>query len=241
METADRGRASGGPELGRGAGLFEALLLYSTFWLRGLLFPAAWGVGGPASPTWHLAALAGLIPTGALILWMIVRSEGLRAFSIRLRPRPRDGGAALALLGLLLLVGFLPEMVARLLAEKSSLPAWFDNPLLAPPRGTLPPPLLLVPLLVANAFATGYVEELYFRVYLSFRLGKAGRGPVARVAVSSLVFGASHGNQGPVAAVVAGLLGLVLSFRWESRKSWHEIGAAHGLYDLTVLLLVLYS
>jgi len=249
----DRERA-GSPIKGRGwgAGLVEAGLLYSILWLRSF-FPGL-GIGttarpdgvlsptGPADPAWHFSILLNLVPAGLLILWMMHRSEGLTAFRLVSRPRPREAAGAAAVLALLLAVGFLPDTMLRLFAGRSSLPSWLANPLLEGIGHPATPAFFFIPLLFASSLATGYVEELFFRVYLSFRLERAGLARTARVALTSLVFGLSHGaGQGIAAAFIAGLLGLILALRWETAKSWHEIGLGHGLYDFVVLMLLLYS
>lgn len=234
-------KGSGGGMTKRGgAGLFEAALLYSTFWLRAF-FPVSAAGLSPSDPAWHVATLVNLVPAGALILWVMHREDGFAAFGLDPRPRLSDAAGALAIAGLLILVGFIPEIIARLAAAGGSLPTWLDNPLLSDlGRPTAAAPLL-VPLILAGSLVTGYTEELYFRVYLSRRLEEVGLRPAWRTLVSSLVFGASHGTQGVAAAVLAGSLGAVLSLRWEARRRWHEIALGHGLYDFTVLLLVIYS
>ncbi len=237
---------------GWGAGLFEAALLFSVFWLRSF-FPGL-GIGsvaksdgilgpiGPADTAWHFGILLNLLPAGALILWTMQRREGLDAFELRPRPAPRDAAGSLAVLALLLGLGFLPQFLLGLFAGKTPLPSWLDNPLLdgmGHPRANAS---LFLPLLLASSLVTGYVEELYFRVYLSFRLGSAGLSKAARIILTSLIFGLSHGSsQGLAAALIACLLGAILALRWESTKSWHEIGLGHGLYDFVVLVAVLYS
>ena len=80
-----------GPEkspLGAGAGLFEAVLLYSAFWLRAL-FPWSPAAVGPADPAWHFAGLLGLLPAGTLVLWVMRRGDGFGAFSLEPKPRPK--------------------------------------------------------------------------------------------------------------------------------------------------------
>lgn len=231
---------------GQTRGLVEAGLLYSVFWLRaffpGLGTGAISAGGGLAAPAWHFSILLNLLPAGLLILWMMGRSEGLAAFGLRWRPRPAEAAGALAILALLLFAGFLPDALLRLFAGKAPLPSWLGNPLLDMVGKPSTSGYLLIPLILASSLVTGYVEELYFRVYLSFRLEKAGIGKAARVLLTSMIFGLSHGaSQGIAAAFIAALLGLILALRWEAARSWHEIGFGHGLYDFVVIMFLLYS
>lgn len=234
IEDRGPGRGAAPPLLG----LLEALILYSCFWLRAL-FPAAASSLGPADPAWQLSILLNLLPAGALFLWVMGRGEGFGAFGLEFRLRPREAAGALGLLALLLGLGLLPELLLRLFGGAP--PSWLDNPVLGAVGRPRLAPALFIPLLLASSLTTGYVEELYFRVYLSRRLSRAGLGKAARVGASSLLFGLSHGSQGPAAALLAALLGAVLALAWEGRRSWHEIGLGHGLYDFAVLLLVLYA
>ncbi|HUX36296.1 MAG TPA: CPBP family intramembrane glutamic endopeptidase [Rectinemataceae bacterium] len=222
-----------------GAGIFEAALLYSTFWLRALLPLGGHGIG-PADAIFHLSILLNLVPAGGLILWVMHRGEGFPAFSLDTKARPGDAAGALGVLAVLLLVGLLPGSVAGLLYH-GQLPSWLDNPLLAPSSGPRLPTPVFIPLVLAASLVTGHVEELYFRVYLSYRLKGAGLGKAARILLSSLIFGLSHANQGLPAAFLALILGAVLALRWEAKKSWHEIGLGHGLYDFIVFLILLYA
>ncbi|HUX41484.1 MAG TPA: CPBP family intramembrane glutamic endopeptidase [Rectinemataceae bacterium] len=231
---------------GQTPGLVEAGLLYSVFWLRaffpGLGTGAVGAGGGLAAPAWHFAILLNLVPAGLLILWMMRRGEGFAAFGLRWRPRRVEIAGVLAVLALLLFAGFLPDALLRLFAGKAPLPSWLDNPLLDMVAKPSTSGYLLIPIILASSLVTGYVEELYFRVYLSFRLERVGFGKAARVVLTSLIFGLSHGaSQGIAAAFIATLLGLILALRWETAKSWHEIGFGHGLYDFVVIMALLYS
>lgn len=220
--------------------LLEATLFFCAFWLRAFIPMAPLPAGsGLASPDWHLGILVSLLPTTALLLYYIARTEGPAAFGIRARPRARDLAWALVLTALALLLGFLPELLRGLVPAGSASP--FDNPLLAAVGKPDTPPLLLVPLVLLSCLATGYAEELFFRVYLLTRLGQAGVGRVAAIIGSSLLFGLAHGSQGPAGAAIAGLMGALFALRWRLAKSWHEIALGHGLYDFVVLVALFYA
>jgi membrane protease YdiL (CAAX protease family) len=220
--------------------LLEATLFFCAFWLRAFVPMAPLPAGaGLASPGWHLGILVSLLPSTALLLYFIARGEGLAAFGIRTRPRARDLPWALVLTALALLLGYLPELLRGLFPAGSASP--LDNPLLAAVGKPDTPPLLFVPLVLLSCLATGYAEELFFRVYLLKRLGQAGVGWAAAIIGSSLLFGLAHGSQGPVGALIAGLLGALFALRWRLARSWHEIALGHGLYDFVVLVALFYA
>ncbi|MEI6387090.1 MAG: CPBP family intramembrane glutamic endopeptidase [Spirochaetota bacterium] len=226
-----------GPRVDRSA-LAEAGLLYLLLWLR--FPPAAVGASppGPDSPSYHLALIAALLPCCAYILFRMLRSEGLYGFCVEARVKPRDMAGAVILALLLGLLASLPALLSRLLGA-AGFPG-SANPLLdSLGRPTLSPWLFL-PLVALAALATGYAEELFFRFWLPRRLSQGGLGEAASIVLSALMFGAAHGNQGPLAAVVATAMAALLSLRKRGGGSWHELALGHALYDFAVLMMVLY-
>ena len=177
----------------------------------------------------------------ALLLYFMVQLEGLAAFGIKSLPRPREIPAALILAGLALGMGLLPEALRALTTRIGEAAPHFDNPLLASIGQPALSPLLFVPLVFLSSMATGYAEELFFRVYLLSRLAQAGFGLVAALAFSSVLFGLAHGRQGLAGAVIASILGALFALRWQRSRSWHEIAIGHGLYDFVLLMGLFYG
>ncbi|MEI6873586.1 MAG: CPBP family intramembrane glutamic endopeptidase [Spirochaetota bacterium] len=221
--------------------LLEALLFFSAFWLRAYIPGGSASGANLASASAHLGILLTLLPSMALLLYLMVRLEGLAAFGINPRPRPREVPAALILAGLALGIGLFPEALRSLTAKIGETAPRFDNPLLASIGQPELSPFLFVPLVFLSSMATGYAEELFFRVYLLSRLALAGFGFVAALAFSSILFGLAHGRQGLAGAVIASILGALFALRWQRKRSWHEIAIGHGIYDFVVLMALFYG
>jgi membrane protease YdiL (CAAX protease family) len=218
--------------------LLEALLFFSVVWLGAFLPLGSGGAPSIASPAWHLGILATLVPAGALLAYLMSRAEGLAAFGVRIGLRPSELAGALVLLGIAWLVALLPDLATRILAPAAEAP---NNPLLEGLGRPSTSPLLLIPVVLLSCLATGYVEELYFRVYLLRRLAQGGFRGWDSILFSSLLFGLAHGSQGPLGALVASLLGAIFALRWRAARSWHEIALGHAFYDFSVLLVFFYA
>jgi membrane protease YdiL (CAAX protease family) len=100
------------------------------------------------------------------------------------------------------------------------------------PRGLVP---WLV--LIAASLGTGYLEESYFRAYLSVRFAEAGLGPLKSIAVSAALFTLCHLYEGLWGALNALLAGIFLSLVFLRQKSLHGLAWAHGGYNVFVYLL----
>jgi membrane protease YdiL (CAAX protease family) len=100
-----------------------------------------------------------------------------------------------------------------------------------------PQSLLAWVIILGSCFATGYLEESYFRVYLLLRLKEAGIGTGKRVFLSCLLFSLCHTYEGPWGILQAALAGMVLSLVFIQRHAFHGIAWAHGAYNALVYLM----
>jgi membrane protease YdiL (CAAX protease family) len=215
--------------------LIEAALIFLAFWLGALLpaNPAAVGAA-LAKPLYHVAMVAEILPKALLLLYIMHRSEGLRAFPGMAKPRWADLPASfLTALGALLIVSVCSRVVTALL------PA-LKNPLLSATQALAAPSPLLIPAVLMTALAVGYSEELYFRVYLMKRLGQAGLSLPWAAVGTALLFASGHGLQGWLGLIMGLALGAWFAWRRVSGANLHELAWGHALYDAIVMLASLY-
>jgi membrane protease YdiL (CAAX protease family) len=106
------------------------------------------------------------------------------------------------------------------------------------------PAYLLLSVTVASFVLGGLREELWRAAFLAgFRrlwpryFGKRG-GEMVAVLLAAVLFGAGHLVQGPIAAVMAGLLGVGLGAIIVIHRSIWPAVIAHGMFDATSLALI---
>jgi len=233
LRKALRFDAKGAPE----RPLFEAALVFAAFWLAAYL-PADPSAAGAAlaSPAFHVALLAQLIPKALLLLYLMSRAEGLAAFGMRGLGWSRiELVNALLVTGGALAIALLPGLAAQLLG----LP--MRNPLFEGMMFPAASPFILIPLAALSSLAIGLGEELFFRVYLIRRIELGGLKPVWAATASSLLFASAHGIQGILGLVVAAALGGFFSYIWLKKKSFWTVALGHAAYDFVVILLSLYA
>ncbi|MDR2447899.1 MAG: CPBP family intramembrane metalloprotease [Treponema sp.] len=96
--------------------------------------------------------------------------------------------------------------------------------------------------LCLSCLSAGYLEESFFRVYLSDRLKKCGFYPA--MLMSSVSFAYCHLYEGVFGVVNALLAGLFLFFIFNKRKysagmqTLHAIALAHGAYNALVYVAI---
>ncbi|MBN2875392.1 MAG: CPBP family intramembrane metalloprotease [Spirochaetales bacterium] len=95
---------------------------------------------------------------------------------------------------------------------------------------------LVVALSIAFALATGYREELFYRLYVIGTLRERGAGQVAAILVSTGLFAAGHAYQGAIGIASAGIVGVILAGATVRGARLHTLAIAHALYDAGVLL-----
>ena len=238
-EEAGPGEARPGDPI-RARPILEAGLVFAAFWLTAYLPGNASAYGQAlADPYHHLAMALSLLPKALLLLYLMARIDGLGAFRGLARPRPADILGALAVAGGAFLAVILPSSFLSILSAALGGQAPL-NPLLAAAVHPTAPALLLVPAVLLDCLCIGYIEELYFRVYLLHRLGQAGLRPLHAGLASILLFASAHGAQGALGLLMAAILGAWFTWRRAQGAGIHELGLGHALYDATVILLTLY-
>ncbi|MDR2742259.1 MAG: CPBP family intramembrane metalloprotease [Treponema sp.] len=163
------------------------------------------------------------VPALALIGYLLV----LRGGKKRLPGSPRSGDClslALALPGLLG-VGLLISLVSSVFSAGSSALT------VEAPRG-----LLAVMVMFFSCLSTGYLEEFYFRYYLSLRFKQAGLGEPFAIGLSVLLFSLCHIYEGLWGALNAFLAGILLSLVYKKYRALHGIAWAHGFYNVFIYL-----
>jgi membrane protease YdiL (CAAX protease family) len=204
-----------------------AVLFLPGFALGGFFSGTAGTEGGEAvrfAISHELSRILGFTaPALALIGYLLV----LRGGKARLPRRPRSGdflSLALALPGLLGM-GLLISLVSSVL---SAGPAAVT---VEAPRG-----LPAVITMCFSCLSTGYLEEFYFRYYLSLRFRQAGLRDIPAMGLAVLLFSLCHIYEGPWGALNAFLAGILLSLVYKKYRALHGIAWAHGLYNIFIYI-----
>jgi membrane protease YdiL (CAAX protease family) len=170
-----------------------------------------------------------------LLLFMVLKAHGETILSLgfdwsRWKPEVLMG---CALVPLLLLINTLIALFFR-----SFLPGYHleTNPLLE----IIQTPRQLGLFLLAVLVAGGIKEELQ-RAFILIRFQRHLGGAVAGLIIWSLVFGAGHHVQGMQGITVATLYGFIFGVIYLLRRSLIAPIVAHGMYDVTVLMMFWYS
>ncbi|MDR3130608.1 MAG: CPBP family intramembrane metalloprotease [Treponema sp.] len=163
------------------------------------------------------------LPALALIVYLLI----LRGGKARLpgSPHSRDFlSLALALPGLLGL--------SFLISMSSSI--FFISPPALPVEAPKGLPAIIVMFL--SCLSTGYLEEFYFRYYLSLRFKQAGLTDPFVISLSVFLFSLCHIYEGLWGAMNAFLAGILLSLVYKKYRAVHGIAWAHGLYNAFIYL-----
>jgi membrane protease YdiL (CAAX protease family) len=206
--------------------------VYAVLFLPGFassgFFPGTGGAEEPGTIRFvipeELGRILGFtIPALALIGYLLV----LRGGKARLpgKPRSRDLlSLALALPGLLGL-GLLISLVSTAFSAGPTAMT------VEAPRGL---PAVIV--MLFSCLSAGYLEEFYFRYYLSLRFKQAGAAEPFAIGLSVLLFSFCHIYEGIWGTLNALLAGILLSLVYKKYRSLHGIAWAHGLYNAFIYL-----
>lgn len=163
------------------------------------------------------------IPALLLIGYFLV----LRGGKARLPGHPRSAdflSLAMALPGLLA-TGLFISLVSSVFSTKGA------SLTVEAPKGPLP-----VIVMIVSCLSTGYLEEFYFRYYLSLRFKQAGINYVSGIILSVLLFSFCHIYEGPWGVLNAFLAGILLSLVYKKYRALHGIAWAHGIYNAFIYL-----
>jgi membrane protease YdiL (CAAX protease family) len=81
------------------------------------------------------------------------------------------------------------------------------------------------------SWTAGFCEEIIFRGYLQRQFAVMGRSAVVGIILSAIVFGASHGYEGPARMFLIAIFGLMFGVLAYWRKSLRPGMIAHAWHD----------
>ena len=213
----------------------EFAVLFAVLFLPGIVSQAG-GVdpAGFEKLGYHLLILVVSIPQLLMVLYVSnLRIPGSSSRFGWRRPSLRDGGTALA--GYVILIVSALAISALISAISVFIPST-GRALLPQVEWRFSVPAL-IPMAVLSSVAIGYREEVFFRAYIVDRASEIGVSTFSAVAGGTLLFALGHLYQGLAGFGVALLLGAVLGALYVRTRSLHGVAVAHGLYNLTILLL----
>lgn len=210
----------------------EPFLLFAAFFLAGYLMQSR-QAADPAlfsDPYFLSAYLITVLPQLALLIYIIGLKPGrrLRDYGIVAPTLGDIGRGVLAFCGIWAVL--IPVMILFSLlipagtAENWGGIAWEMNN----PR--------LLPLLFLVFMLTGYMEELFFRVYLLNHFDRLGVPRRMAIPLALTLFSIGHFYQGWLGVLVTAVIGGILTFVYLRYRSLHTAAIAHGLYNFSVLL-----
>ena len=83
--------------------------------------------------------------------------------------------------------------------------------------------------------SVAWVEELFFRSYLTLRLRQLHAHPAVAIVVAALLFAVGHGYQGVLALIFAFSAGIILGILWVWRPNIVAFTIGHGAYNIIAL------
>ena len=213
--------------------LIEPLILFTALFLPAFFSQSREADGGMFnSPYFNLTYLTRALPQAALILYLIkIKGIGtLKKFGIK-KIRLKDiPGGFLVLAGILLSIipiTIITSIIQSRTENFSDGIIWYIDR------------ISILPLIFITCLATGYLEELFFRVYLITMLEKIGLQIKFVIPAAAFLFASGHIYQGISGFAVTFIIGIVLSFFFLKKRNIHRIAIGHALYNFLILLLTL--
>ena len=199
------------------------LILFSVLFLPGYIYQNAESAALVFSnASMMVQNLAIGVPQIALIVFFIISFNATAAAGLRFRPS--DPVKALAVSAGIILVAAPAALLSRFLGDSGFIQT---IPFSADP--------FRFALLLAVCLATGYREELFFRVYLLSELSHYGAVPASIASVA--LFSIGHLYQGVASFAATALIGAFLCVVYLKYRNAHIIAIGHGLYNFTVIVL----
>ncbi|WP_304225074.1 CPBP family intramembrane glutamic endopeptidase [Gracilinema caldarium] len=167
------------------------------------------------------------LPATALILFLLIK-ENREKIIERFAVSRNITLWAIINLTLIIASAFVISLLARFI-----LPSW-KPPIIQAPK--LPSAWIVM---TAGSFATAYLEESYFRLYLLYRFDEAGFTSRTGNLLSVLLFSLCHIYEGPLGFLNAAIAGLFFTLVYRKTGSIHSPAWAHGLYNTLVFSLAI--
>lgn len=201
--------------------MVEAFLLYWAFFIPGISLPSGSATYIPFEATKEISRVFFYdLPVIFLILYLLWRdSDG----AIKNRFRINRYTFLWSLFNLSVIVA---SAVLISLLSQFMLPAY------RPPLIEAPHTMTAWLIMVIGSFATAYLEEFYFRLYLLYRFDSAGIRPLMANLLSVFLFTLCHSYEGPLGALNAAIAGLFFTLFYRKTKNIHCPAWSHGLYNI---------
>ena len=175
------------------------------------------------------------IPSLALLWYLVFRVQDrkeLKAqdlFPAIKKPGKRDFFAFIIGIPGLILIGIVISCLISFLSNYQGLAL--------PLKVEAPVGILGWAVMVFSCIGTGYLEEGYFRYYLTIKLESSLSSPVLRTMLSTVLFSLCHIYEGPWGILNAVLAGLLLSVLFIRFRALHGIAWAHSAYNVFVYIM----
>ena len=95
----------------------------------------------------------------------------------------------------------------------------------------------ILPLVLLSCLSTGYLEEIFFRSYLTTKLSFSSLGRFRIIILVNLLFASGHLYQGLPALAATFVIGTYLTHLFFVHRDIHLIAVTHALYNFSILLL----
>jgi membrane protease YdiL (CAAX protease family) len=165
---------------------------------------------------WRIAAF--FLPSLAAVLYFCV-NENPESLAIK----PRHFLMALPGTMALFMIGSLTVFAESFFAESTQMP------LLEGPQG-----FFAVFVMILSCLCVGYLEESFFRIFLTSRLLRAGVKKIPAILITAFLFALCHIWEGMWGTAGAFFSGLFLSFLLEKTRSLHCVALSHAFYNIAV-------
>jgi membrane protease YdiL (CAAX protease family) len=205
----------------------EALILYILLFFSG----TAAHFSGMFSGTTEFSAMAEIyriilytIPSLVLIWYLVFRAKTIELLAIKFGKKDLISG--LLTFPVLVITGYIIALTASYINGASGQPA-ISSP------STISDWVIIC----ISCFLSAYLEESYFRFYLLSKRKELNLNAPSALILSVFLFSICHINGGPWSFLNAAISGTFLCFMFLRYNSLHGISIAHGLYNITAIVV----